>query len=291
MKENRSTGIEWTEHTWNPFVGCNVHSDGCKNCYAMRQAGRMGPDGFNLETYRGVTEKVNGKWVWTGRINEGSAATWNKPAKIGPPSMIFVNSMSDFWHENAKDDWRLRALSIMESVDRHTYQVLTKRPDNILGFAKRTGLSDFPPGSFWFPPNVWIGTTVENRKAIQRIDTLRTIPAHVRFLSIEPLIGPIGEIDLTGIHWVITGGESGPGARRCDAGWVREIRDQCVAAGVPLFHKQWGKPENNPIFQKTPPGKKPSEWVSIVDPVGKGGSLLDGVAWKQWPARELELMP
>jgi protein gp37 len=271
---NRSTGIEWTEHTWNPFVGCTIHTAGCTNCYAMRAAMRL--QEFGMESYRGVAKMANGAPVWTGKVNRASDAQMRKPFKIKKPSLIFVNSMSDFFHEDAHDDWRLEALQVMRNT-RHQYQVLTKRPENILPFLTRTA------DQRQIPENMWIGATVERGDFTHRIDTLRGVPAKVRFLSIEPLIGPIGKTWLDGIHWVIVGGESGPGARPMKAEWVREVRDQCVAQKVPLFFKQWGKDGNNPLALKTPKDSTISKWIAKHDPVGKGGSKLDGREWKNYP--------
>lgn len=282
-KTNRSTGIEWTEHTWNPFVGCTIHTAGCTNCYAMRTALRL--QEFGQPSYQGVVKVANGKAVWTGKMNRASDAQMRKPLKIKKPSLIFVNSMSDFFHEDAQDDWRLEALHVMFKTP-HQYQVLTKRPENIAPFLDRVnqvGRAMAGPGADRFPDNVWIGATVEREDFVHRIATLRAVPARIRFLSIEPLIGPIGPMDLTGIHWVILGGESGPGARPMDSDWCRSVRDQCQAQGVPLFFKQWGKASNNPKFYSPPPGMSGAAWVGKSDPNGKGGSLLDGREWKEYP--------
>lgn len=278
-KENRSTGIEWTEHTWNPFVGCTIHTAGCTNCYAMRAATRL--QEFGMESYRGVARMANGSPVWTGRINRASDAQMQKPFKIKKPSLIFVNSMSDFFHEAANDEWRLEALQVMHRT-RHQYQVLTKRPENIEPFLKRVNAS----GNITvhaFPDNVWIGATVEREDFVHRIGTLSQVPARIRFLSIEPLIGPIGPMDLRKIHWVILGGESGPGARPMSPAWAREVRDQCVAQKVPLFFKQWGKAQNNPLWDTRPVHLTGANWVAEQDPNGKGGSKLDGREWKEYP--------
>ena len=278
-KSTRTTGIEWTEHTWNPFVGCTIHSAGCTNCYAMRTAQRL--QEFGVESYHGVVKVVNKSPVWTGRINQATAAAMVKPLKIKKPSLIFVNSMSDFFHESAKDQWRREALEIMANT-RHQYQVLTKRPENIAPFLERC--RSFHGEFTQFPPNVWIGATVERADCVHRIATLRAVPATIRFLSIEPLIDSVGPMDLTGIHWVILGGESGPGARPMQADWAREVRDQCVAQKVPLFFKQWGIAYNNPLFHEAPAGTTGTQWVAKHDPVGKGGSKLDGCEWKDYPA-------
>lgn len=278
-KANRSTGIEWTEHTWNPFVGCTIHTAGCTNCYAMRAALRL--QEFGMESYRGVAKQANGIPVWTGRINRSSDAQMRKPFKIKTPSLIFVNSMSDFFHEAADDAWRLEALQVMHKTP-HQYQVLTKRPENIAPFLARINDSEFFRFEA-FPRNVWIGATVERADCVHRIETLRQVPATIRFLSIEPLIGPIGPMDLTEIHWVILGGESGPGARPMEARWARHVRDQCIDQKVPLFFKQWGRDANNPLCWDMPKGTTVTQWIAKHDPNGKGGSLLDGREWKNYP--------
>jgi len=279
-ESNRSTGIEWTEHTWNPFVGCTIHTAGCARCYAMRTAMRLQTIG--MESYRGVAELANGVPVWTGRINRSSDAQMYKPRKIKKPSLIFVNSMSDFFHEAAEDAWRLEAIGIMLTT-RHQYQVLTKRPEQIIPFLRRVDPNHGNSKEPSFPPNMWIGATVERSDMVHRINTLRGVLAKIRFLSIEPLIGPIGKINLGGIHWVILGGESGPGARPMEAAWAREVRDQCVAQRVPLFFKQWGIAANNPLYAQAPRGFTGTRWVAKKDPNGKGGSLLDGREWKEYP--------
>lgn len=279
-ESNRSTGIEWTEHTWNPFVGCTIHTAGCTNCYAMRAAMRL--QEFGMESYRGVAKLANGKPVWTGVINRSSEAQMRKPFKIKKPSMIFVNSMSDFFHEAANDEWRLDALTVMAKTP-HQYQVLTKRPENIRPFLDRVNAPSSCMTLEAFPPNVWIGATVERADCVHRIATLRNVPAKIRFLSIEPLIDSVGPMDLAGIHWVILGGESGPGARPMEAAWAREVRDQCVAQKVPLFFKQWGLNANNPLCWKVPEGMTVAKCIAWRDPNGKGGSLLDGREWKEYP--------
>lgn len=283
MTRNRTTGIEWTEHTWNPFVGCSIHTAGCTNCYAMPQAARIIRMG-HTSTYDGTIKHAkNGAPIWTGKINRASAQTMRKPFSISQPSIIFVNSMSDFFHENALDEWRMEALGIMAATP-HQYQVLTKRPENIQPFLDRC---DVPI----LPPNVWIGATVERGDFVNRIDVLRTVPATIRFLSIEPLIGHPGTMNLSGIHWVIVGGESGPGARPMDAEWVRAVRDQCRDQRVPMFLKQWGIDDNNPIYIELR-GRghtlgEAAEQLRAVDPVGKGGSKIDGREWKDYPAFDL----
>lgn len=270
----RSTSIEWTHHTWNPFVGCTINTAGCTNCYAMHQAWRL-EHNFGVKHYQGTTAKKSGHPYWTGKINMASEKVLAKPGKIKRPSLIFVNSMSDFFHENATDIMRVHALCIMAINDQHIYQILTKRPENIQPFLDRTGWT--------FQDHVWIGATVEHSKTAHRIDTLRRVPAHTHFLSVEPLIYPgLGRVDLKGMDWVIVGGESGTGARPMLPIYVREIRDQCIEAKVPFFFKQWGHYRNNPIIQKIPKICE-AGYVKTYDPQGKGGSLLDDKHWKQFP--------
>jgi protein gp37 len=276
----QTTGIEWTNVTWNPFVGCSINSAGCTNCYAMRQANRL--EKLQSPSYRGTTRMVNGNPVWTGVVNRATHAAMNKPLQLREPSRIFVNSMSDFFHEKADDAWRVEALSVIKRTPQHHYQILTKLPENILPFMNRVGLARWPV-------NVWMGVTVERADFGWRLDELRKVPALVKFVSIEPLIGSVAGIDLTQIRWAIIGGESGPGARPMRLVWAQEARDICLKYGTLIFFKQWGMSENNPIYRQPEPripgtadvaGRKR---VEILDPVGKGGSLLDGKSWKQYP--------
>ncbi len=270
-----TTSIEWTEHTWNPFVGCTLHTAGCTNCYAMKMAARI-VSMNNSPTYDGTVETVNGKPVWTGVLKRGSDKTWKKPYEVLMPARVFVNSMSDFFHESAPDEWRIEALKVMTETW-HQYQILTKRPENIEPFLHRWGKP--------LPNNVWIGATVERSDFKARIDVLRRVSANIRFLSLEPLLDDLGELDLRGIDWVIAGGESGFGARPMKAEWVIKIRDQCVREEIPFFFKQWGVPQNNPLWWHAmkhlmqPAG----EYLTGMDPIGKGGSMIDGQRWTQWP--------
>lgn len=267
----RTTSIEWTEHTWNPFVGCSIKSTGCKNCYAMAMARRLA--GAGVPSYQDTIHA--GKW--SGVINRSSDAIWAMPYKLRN-AVIFVNSMSDFWHENARDEWRAEALRVMRETPSNQYQILTKRPENILPMLASIGVSELPA-------NVWAGATVEARETVPRIAVLREVPAAIRFLSVEPLVSDLGEIDLTGIDWVITGGESGQGARFCDPKWVRRVRDQADAQGVAFFHKQWGSYRSNPAVCERGLSVRECE---ILDPHenGKGGALLDGVLRRSMPAKD-----
>ncbi len=271
-----ATTIEWTQLVWNVFVGCSMESDGCWNCYAMRMARRL-EEGFGVPAYRGTTKKSKIGPVWTGKINRSSQTAINMPLSLKKPKRIFVNSMSDFWHEDADDLWRREAIDIMRRTPQHAYQILTKRPQNILPIMKRMKIE-------LLPPNVWLGATVEDHRVVDRIAKLRAVPAEIRFISVEPMTAPLGPIDLTGVHWVIAGGESGPRARPMKAKWVREVRDQCIEQNVRYFFKQWGTPRNNPLWNEAiANGQAPKLYVKMRDPIGKGGSMLDGREWKEYP--------
>ena len=208
--------IEWTEATWNPVTGCTKISPGCKNCYAVRMAKRLKAmgvpqyrDGFKLTLQPDALDI---------------------PLKWKRSRMIFVNSMSDLFHKDVPLEFIQSVFAVMEQASQHQFQVLTKRPEIALAHAEH----------LTWPENVWLGTSVESALYVHRIRTLRAIPAKIRFLSVEPLLGPIPRLPLQGLHWVIVGGESGPGARPMEAEWVRQIRDRCVAQDVPFFFKQWG---------------------------------------------------
>ncbi len=262
----RSTAIEWTEHTWNPFVGCSRASDGCRNCYAERMAGQL--EAMGKPAYRGLTRK--GKW--TGQLNRSTDATMRKPLTFRDPAVFFVNSMSDFWHPNGDDAWRAEALDIMAATSRHTYQVLTKRPELVAETLGRMGRT--------VPENVWLGATVEDGRVADRIAHVARFPSRVRFLSVEPIVHRFGQQDLGGINWIITGGESGAGARPLEPDWVREVRDQCTAGDIPLFHKQWGAYRNNPLVCEQ---RLSIAEAQRLDRHGKGGGLLDGRLWREMP--------
>lgn len=270
----RTTSIEWTEHTWNPFVGCSIISPGCKNCYAMRMAFRCGEMGH--AAYNGVAQSSNAGPVWTGKINRNSESAMTAPLRRRIAAVFFVNSMSDFWHPNADDKWRHEAFDVMVATPQHQYQVLTKRPDLIAPTLARMGRR--------LPENIWLGATVEDDRVSERIDHLRAVPANIRFLSVEPMIGKLGTPDLSGIDWVITGGESGPRCRICQGSWVREVRDHIAAKhqNISLFHKQWGHYKSNPLVHEL--GFTESE-AAELDPkeFGKGGAHLDDELWRQFP--------
>src|SRR2546421_11526967 len=223
--------IEWTDATWNPVAGCSPASAGCKNCYAARMALRLAHmANATGEKYKGTAARTRGGLpVFTGRINLDHRSV-DLPRTWRSPRVIFVNSMSDLFHEDVPFFHIKKIFDVMVSCPRHTFQVLTKR-------AKRAAeLSDKLP----WPPNIWMGTSVEDNRVIGRVADLRRIPAGVRFLSCEPLIGPLDGLSLQEIHWVIVGGESGPGARPMDEQWVLQIKRMCAARRVPFFFKQWG---------------------------------------------------
>lgn len=225
------TSIEWTHRTWNPVTGCTKVSQGCKHCYAERLADRFWGD-------RPFTEV---------RIHPERLG---QPKSIRRPSMIFVNSMSDLFHPDVDETFIRRVFDAMVECPRHTFQILTKRSER---------LAELGPRLPWLP-HMWMGVSVESEDEVPRIEHLRAVPAVVRFLSLEPLIGPLPALNLDGIHWVIVGGESGPHARPMDGKWVRSVRRQCRSAGVPFFFKQWGG-----VFKK------------------QAGRLLDGRVYDEFP--------
>jgi protein gp37 len=214
------SAIEWTDATWNPVTGCTKVSPGCKHCYAETFA----------ERWRGIPghpyEQGFDLRLWPERL--GLPLRWKSPR------MIFVNSMSDLFHEEVPDEYIDRVFETMAAAPRHTFQVLTKRADRLAAWhAERPAVHGLN--------NVWLGVSVEDRRyGLPRIPSLRSVRAAVRFLSVEPLLEDLGELPLAGIDWVIVGGESGPGARPMRREWVESIRDQCLATNVPFFFKQWG---------------------------------------------------
>lgn len=208
--------IEWTDASWNPVTGCNKISPGCKHCYAETMADRL--------QAMGQRNYANG-FVLTLQPH-----MLDRPLRWKRPRTIFVNSMSDLFHADVPCDYIQRVFEVMRQAYWHRFQVLTKRANRLAKMAP----------DLLFPSNVWVGVTVEAEKYAFRIDCLRQVPAVVRFLSLEPLLGPLPELDLRGIHWVIVGGESGPGARPMSKEWVTDLRDQCLRAQVPFFFKQWG---------------------------------------------------
>jgi len=232
----QSSTIEWTDTTWNPVVGCTKVSPGCVNCYAERMGKRLaaislsisakGGDPGRLANYANVMT-TRGRWNGSVYMDEGSLGD---PTRWRKPRRVFVNSMSDLFHNDVTDDFIRKVFSVMAAHPRHTFQVLTKRPERAARLS----------GALPWAPNIWMGTSVESQAVTPRIKQLQATAAEVRFLSVEPLISRIRRLPLAGIHWVIVGGESGPGARPMEKSWVREIRDACEAKNVPFFFKQWG---------------------------------------------------
>lgn len=230
------SAIEWTESTWNPLTGCTKISPGCKHCYAERMAKRL--QAMGQPNYRNGFQLT---------LHEHSLEI---PLHWKQPQMIFVNSMSDLFHEEVPLEYILRVFATMSKASWHTFQVLTKRSDRLLELDKEL---------LW-PENVWMGVSVENQSYTFRVDHLRETHAVIKFLSLEPLLGPLANLNLSGIHWVIVGGESGPGARPIQESWVRDIRDQCLDANIPFFFKQWGGTNKK-----------------------KSGRELDGKTWDELP--------
>jgi len=225
----QTSSIEWTDVTWNPVAGCTIATAGCSNCYAMRMAARL--EAMGTAKYRGLTRKSGGRAVWTGTIALDERAL-SLPLKWRRPRTVFVNSMSDLFHEKVPKDFIAKVWDVMARTPQHTYQVLTKRPERM-----REVLSDV---SFARLENVWLGTSVEDSAVLHRIDELRLTPGYVRFISFEPLIGSVAGADLRGIDWAIVGGESGPKSREMKERWVAEIEALCRGTGAAFFFKQWG---------------------------------------------------
>jgi protein gp37 len=218
--------IEWTDATWNPVTGCDKISPGCKHCYAERLAHRL--QAMGNKNYRNGFELTLQPHMLQHPVS------WKSPKRI------FVNSMSDLFHDKVPFEYIKRVFGVMNQADWHQYQILTKRAERLEELSNRLDWS----------PHIWMGVSVESEKYLSRIDHLRRTQAHVKFLSIEPLLGPLGRIDLRGVDWVIVGGESGPGARTMESSWVESVRDQCLRANVAFFFKQWGG------VQKSKTGRK-----------------------------------
>jgi protein gp37 len=249
------SSIEWTEMTWNPTTGCNKISAGCKFCYAEVMSRRL--KAMGMEKYKHGFKLT---------VHEESLLT---PYEWKKSKTVFVNSMSDLFHKDVPLSFIKKVFKVMNDTPQHTYQVLTKRPELALKYNKHLHWSE----------NIWMGTSVEDERVVERIDYLRETDAHVRFLSLEPLIGPLGNLNLKNIHWAIVGGESGHGARPMKFEWVWDIKQQCKKADVLFFFKQWGRPEFN---------------VNPDDPTidaehsqhAKGGCQLKGKVYRQMPPRE-----
>lgn len=248
------TSIEWTDATWNPVAGCTILTAGCTNCYAMRMAARL--DAMGVAKYKGLTRRSGGRSVWTGKVRIDPKSL-EIPMKWSKPRKVFVNSMSDLFHDDVPVDFIEQVWRVMKSTPRHTYQILTKRPDRMARL-----LAQRP---FEVLPNVWLGTSVEDDRVLHRLDDLRRVPAAIRFVSLEPLIGSVAGGNLSGIHWAIVGGESGPRAREVKPEWVEEIQDMCTTSKTAFFFKQWG-------------GVRPKS----------GGRMLNGSEWNQYPTLDGE---
>jgi protein gp37 len=221
------TTIEWADATWNPVAGCTVLSPGCTNCYAMRMAARL--DAMGTAKYQGLTRKSGRRFVWTGKIRLDETAL-QIPMKWRKPRRVFVNSMSDLFHEDVPPTFVKAVWSVMAKTLWHTYQILTKRPERMNELAAALPVL----------ANVWLGTSVENLDYLNRIDQLRKVKAAVRFVSFEPLLGSVGGPNLEGVDWVIVSGESGPRARPMLEEWVDEIEAACRRSRTAFFFKQWG---------------------------------------------------
>lgn len=241
------TGIEWTDATWNPMTGCTKISAGCDHCYAHTVA--------HTKTREVYLRQPPVKDTAANRADPFAPRFWeerlNQPRRWREPRRIFVNSMSDVFHAQFSVDQIRQVFDVMADCPQHQFQVLTKRPERALRLASRLP----------WPENVWVGVSVEDTRVAKRVDVLRQIPAAIRFLSCEPLLGPLDDLDLSDIHWVIGGGESGIGARPCDPAWAEGLLDLCESAGVAFFWKQWG-------------GRTPKA----------GGRELRGREWSAYPA-------
>ncbi|MEV7965531.1 phage Gp37/Gp68 family protein [Sphaerisporangium sp. NPDC088356] len=239
--------IEWTEVTWNPTTGCDRVSAGCDNCYALTLAKRL--KAMGAAKYQNDGDPRTSGPGFGVTMHED---TLTAPLRWREPRLVFVNSMSDLFHARVPITFVRQVFDVMAATPQHTYQVLTKRATRLARIAHQLP----------WPDNVWMGASVENRQVTARVDSLRHVPAAVRFVSAEPLLGSLSGLDLTDIHWLIAGGESGSGARRVDPDWVRELRDQCLKDEVAFFFKQWG-------------GRTPKA----------GGRTLDGRIWGEMPSR------
>ncbi len=232
------SAIEWTEVTWNPVTGCTKVSPGCAHCYAERMSRRL--------QAMGVGKYENGFSV------TAHESVLHEPLQWKRPRLVFVNSMSDLFHQSVPSTFVEAVFDVMNRASRHTFQVLTKRPVCVARLSRRLR----------WTPNIWLGTSIESEKWLARLPALKETGARTKFLSLEPLLGPLPNLELRGLDWVIVGGESGPGARPMEPDWVRDIRDRCVETAVPFFFKQWGG-----VFKK------------------RTGRVLDDRIWNQMPER------
>lgn len=243
------TGIEWTEVTWNPTTGCDRISKGCDNCYALTLSKRL--KAMGVAKYQNDGNPVTSGPGFGLTIHPD---VLNEPRSWRNPRTVFVNSMSDLFHAKVPVSFIRDVFNVIQETPQHTYQILTKRSTRLRKIAEKLS----------WPENLWMGVSVENSAVFHRIDDLRQVPAAVRFLSCEPLLGPLNGIDLSGMGWVIAGGESGPRYRPLEVAWVRDLRNQCLVDEIPFFFKQWG-------------GRTPKA----------AGRNLDGKIWGQFPARRV----
>lgn len=248
---NRSN-IEWTEVTWNPTTGCTKVSTGCKNCYAERWA--------NMQHKRGINQYRNGFDLTL------AVERLNAPLKWKIPQVVFVNSMSDLFHDKVETDYIKKIFSVMNDTPQHTYQILTKRIERI---------EDISTSIFW-SDNIWLGVSVENNEFLERIEILKKTQAKVKFISFEPLLGDIEYNDFAGIDWILVGGESGGKARKVEKEWITSIRDNCKRHNIAFFFKQWGKRIFNPD-PKDPTIDKNHPFYA------KGGCMIDNKIYREYP--------
>lgn len=274
------SSIEWTDATWNPIIGCTRVGPGCDHCYAIGTVHRgLSPQHVGMT--RVVADDPERSVDWTGKVRV-VGKMMDVPLRWRRPRRVFVNSLSDLFHPDVEDRTILDVFRVMGAARRHTFQVLTKRPGRMAGFTTALcWMSDeegaepyLTPGSVGEAPldNVWLGTSIENDRYAWRANALRATTAAVRWISAEPLLGPLPSLDLTGIDWLVAGGESGPGARPMDPAWVRDLRDRCVEAGVAFHFKQWGNHA---------PG--PDGAMVHVRRKGDAGRQLDGRTWDEAP--------
>lgn len=249
-----SSEIEWTDVTWNPVAGCTIASAGCTNCYAMRMAARLQAMGH--KKYAGTTRKSGGRYVWTGRVNIDESSL-SAPLEWRKPKRIFVNSMSDLFHSDVPDAFIQSVWATMLECPQHHFQILTKRPDRMAKL--------FASGVLKAESHIWVGTSVENSDVVDRIEHLASIGGATLFVSFEPLIGEIKEIDLSGIHWAIVGGESGPRARPMQEIWVERLLEICRRDDVAFFFKQWGG-RNKKVAGRELHGKTFDEYPIELEP-------------------------
>lgn len=295
------SAIEWTDRTWNPVTGCDRVSPGCTNCYALTMAKRLKLMGQPHYQADGDPRTSGPGFALTVHPDTLDAPLhWRKPAKV------FVNSMSDLFHKDVPEAFIAHVFGVMARAQQHTFQILTKRPQRMAGLMAPEGLDAVKTCGWWggqffgrWPlPNVHLGVSIESDRYTYRADHLRATPAAVRWLSLEPLLGPLPSLDLTGIDWVVVGGESGHGARPMHPDWVRDIRDRCIAAGIPFLFKQWGAwgrgtPGDSVLLDDgrlVPDGTRLG-WDHLAHPVyvrnvGKkaAGRTLDGRTWDEYPS-------